>query len=99
MEKIIDLTRATMTHCEWHDTRLDAARRDVLTVTIYKSDGSDGHSSGTWGYLVSTGGWDSPCEMYGDGGYSSPEDAREGWSRGRGWSREEGRRPSVGDQL
>lgn len=77
MQQIIDLTRATMTHGEYHDSRLDAARRNVRTVSIYKSDGSDGYSSGTWGYIVSTGGWDSPREMFGDGGYSSREDARE----------------------
>lgn len=41
-------------------------------ITTYQSDGSDGYSPGTWGYLLYT-----EHGMYTDGGWSSRSGARD----------------------
>jgi hypothetical protein len=61
-----------MGHAERHAEHVRSAKSDAIrSETIYRSDGSDGYSEGTFGYVVSRGGWSTPVDTWGDGGYPS----------------------------
>lgn len=76
-----------------HTAHLEAfarrVKRDAIAVSVSESDGSDGHSTGTWLYQVSRGGWETPVSSTVDGGYSSREHATEEAARvARRWAAE-----------
>lgn len=49
----------------------------MAKIKTYRSDGSDGYSEGTYGVTVSGAYADGTTWRTGDGGFASPEHARE----------------------
>ncbi len=58
-------------HADLHRERLRSEGANLTTATIYRSTGSDGYTEGTWGWVLSVGGWSEPVQTFFDGGYES----------------------------
>lgn len=58
------------------------------TVSVYESDGSDGYTAGTWGYVLKHDPKNAPTSANSDGGFPSRETAQEALNKSRkamGW--------------
>lgn len=91
MSTLVVITVPARNHTAHLEAFAARVKRDAVAVSVSESDGSDGHSPGTWLYLVSQGGWETSVSSTFDGGYASREHATEEAMRlARRWAAEGG---------